>query len=124
MELKDFIKTTLQQVVLGVAEAKGKKIAPEFLDQVISPTLGRDKCKSVEFDVLIGVTSKESTASDTSLEGTGNASAGISVLNVIEVGDVSLSGNVTKSDGKMAEQNENRSSRIKFSIPIDLHRIP
>jgi len=99
MELKDFIKNTLVEIVNGVKEAQeatkalGATVSPEIDGQ--ATTVSAENVRSVEFNVAV-------TATDEA-----NAGAGIKVASIFNVG------------GGVKEINTSVST-ISFKIPIVL----
>lgn len=104
MDLKQFVKETLTQIIQGVSEAQGEaslsggRVNPSFS----GPGTDQHGCLIgfVEFDVAVSVS-----------EGTGSK-AGIGIF----VGEVGLGakGESTSASGSM--------SRIKFKVPVTLPR--
>ncbi len=110
MELKDFIKTALIDLITGVDEAK--LVLKDQGGSFVCPPLGHAYRKEfdlqfdahgryyqkVEFDVAVTVENTD----------TGGAKAGIKVMGL----EASLGGNLTA--------NSSTASRVKFHVPIAL----
>lgn len=112
MELKDFVRESLTQIMLGVSEAQ-RILAEENKGGEISPSISSERGKSnmifspsgmpiqnVDFDVA--VTAQEKTGTK------GTIGVAISIIKL----------------GAQGESNESntQNSRIKFSVPITLPR--
>lgn len=100
MELKEFISTTLKQVVEGVIDAQDY-MKKEKINAIISPAGTYVKEKSIDFDVAITVNESNSTS----------AGGGINVASIITAGGK-----------KNSESTEQSISRVKFSVGVNLPR--
>ncbi len=113
MDLKEFISTTLQNIIDGVEDAKEKY--KDGGSMVCAPSGGGPQehlnirldaryryHQSVEFDLAV------SSSKENSISGAGNTKAGISVLD--------FSGNINGS----RTSKSNTTNRIKFTVPIAL----
>lgn len=104
MELKDFIKTALLEIVDAVREAQDEaiSIAPHRITLPDVKTIIKEH-QLIEFDLAVTETNKDSSNKE------GNK-IGIKVLS----SEVSLEGKI----GKNSESVQQTTNRIKFSVPV------
>lgn len=115
MELKDFVKETIVQIVEGIDQANATLtgnsafIASTNLstNRALTSTVDKERIhhyvSNIEFDVAINVQNSETKA----------GGAGLEILSVLNVGGKGSSENTSSS-----------TSRIKFSLPLALPTEP
>lgn len=98
MNLRDFIRETLEQIINGVEDAKA--VAESRGCQVIPHAYRADKTENrqlISFDIAVSISEISSETNKPE----------------IRVGEIISAGNGTAS-----ELNESHSSRIRFSVPV------
>lgn len=98
MELKEFIATTIKQVVEGVVDAQDY-MSKERINAVVNAQRGARIDKTIEFDIAVTVNESSSTS----------AGGGITVASIINAGGK-----------KQVESMEQSISRVKFSVDVIL----
>ncbi len=98
MELKDFVKQTLLEIIQDVKEAKAEAGKQDVYDDyIVSPSKSMAERFPIEFDVAV------TTAEEEGQEG----GAGIKVIGLFKVGGELSSNSATT-----------QTSRIKFQVPV------
>lgn len=103
MELKDFIKKALTEIIEGVSESqkeiKNAQVIPNLNTNVEVAKTGLSQVQKIEFEVAVNVVEEE------------GIEAKLSVMNVFIGGQVK--GGSTSSSGY--------SSKIKFGVPVQFN---
>ncbi len=116
LELKDFIRKTLVDVIEGVHEAaqdlktsgKGYIVPSSYTGTSNNLRASQLEKKEIEFDIAIQVQEAESTKKGSSAE--------LDIGGKIIV--ASAKGNITGESSKSNEESKETNSRIKFVVPI------
>ncbi|MCM8538626.1 MAG: hypothetical protein NE334_21975 [Lentisphaeraceae bacterium] len=118
MELNTFITHTLREIVKGVAGAASGDGYVQAIG-VSDHDKGMFRSSDVNFDILLSVDSTQTNSDGSIVQGSTGGAGSIKVLEVLDI-NLGAEADIKNDKSTIEKNNNSRSSRVKFSVPICL----